>query len=579
MVTRYDKPADSNIQQTYTPIPFDQMMQAGQMMAQQYEQGMDTLQKVYDDTYNIKYIPGSKDEEYVKGQVIPAAKEIFTKYISQDMGNPIVRRQAMIDLNSRIDKNRIGKIQESWQGWAENQKWRQKLQAEGRYDKDFDTSDIGYNTEVSGVYSKLTPAALNLREKKETYMNNLRGSRYVDSKTGEIREYIDDSQIKAMANAGYEDYMKSGEGRQDILKYRKNTGDTKTSDELVAYKLLYDAGQEKKYNEVSGFVPEYMMKGNDDLYGLGSPEALATVDIPGSKLKASDFITKIKGKVQLQKDPQLAFLSRTGVGGGLEMVPTDEYHTELLDREEVKNIIKLLPKEYRDKYDVITSGYGRNKFRTDNPEGYDKVAKSLLTKLSDIYKNVDEHLKKGSYFRPFTNVKKREEATERILGSSDLKKFGSALAPNRKFYDQENNEVYTADEFIEKVVAPAIKEAEGTGMDATVHVTGLLLGDNPYSHPSLTNDPDFRKGHPIAIRGKNYIISGSPSNNTEILADKTYNAMKYLKNTELDEPEIPGLTEIYDGKNYTFKMNGKTLYSSPDFDNAYYTTLNYLRSN
>ena len=90
MVTRYDKPSESNIQQTYVPIPFDQMMEAGKVMAQQYETGMDALQKVYDDTYNIKYIPGSKDEQYVKQYVIPAAKDVFTKYISQDMGNPNV---------------------------------------------------------------------------------------------------------------------------------------------------------------------------------------------------------------------------------------------------------------------------------------------------------------------------------------------------------------------------------------------------------------------------------------------------------------------------------------------------------
>ena len=126
-ITEHSPIAESNLQQTYVPIPFDQMMEAGKVMAQQYETGMDALQKVYDDTYNIKYIPGSRDEQYVKQQVIPAAKEVFTKYISQDMGNPIVRRQALMDLNSKIDKNKIQKIQESWGGWSENQKWRQKL--------------------------------------------------------------------------------------------------------------------------------------------------------------------------------------------------------------------------------------------------------------------------------------------------------------------------------------------------------------------------------------------------------------------------------------------------------------------
>ena len=70
----YDRPAESQAYDTfvdtYVPIPFDEMMQVGLMKQKQYEQTYDALSKTYEDVYNLKYIPNSKDEQYIRNVVI-----------------------------------------------------------------------------------------------------------------------------------------------------------------------------------------------------------------------------------------------------------------------------------------------------------------------------------------------------------------------------------------------------------------------------------------------------------------------------------------------------------------------------
>src|SRR4030043_741021 len=129
---RYGRYAESNAYDTfvdtYVPIPFEEMMKVGLMKQQQQEQAYDTLSKTYEDAYNLKYIPGSEDERYIKEKVIPTAKEIFDKYANGDL-NPITMRQIRREFNTKIDKNLVKDIQGSYEGWKQNEIWKQKLAA------------------------------------------------------------------------------------------------------------------------------------------------------------------------------------------------------------------------------------------------------------------------------------------------------------------------------------------------------------------------------------------------------------------------------------------------------------------
>jgi len=577
-ISRFDQPAQSQFINTYSPIPFQEMMYAGESMQKQYDTSMNNLQRIYDDTYNIKYIPNSKDEDYVKKNVIPTIKNIFEKYSQVDLSDPTVYRQALRELNTNVDRQRINKIQESQAGWSDNQKWRQKLQAEGKYADYLDTPDEGYDTSVQGVYNKLTPAALDSRKKKEEYFNNLEGDRYTDPKTGEIREYIDNNQITHLAKSGYKDYLGSIEGKQDILRYRKETGDNKSSDESLAYDLLYKTGQEKKYNRVSGYAPEYVFKSKQqDPIFTGQPEALAMEDIPGSKLNKKDF--KFGAKQSGETD--WTTTSGPGIGAGFVVKNIRPgYNEKLLKRPDVQNIIKFLPDEYKNIYKSVTTpgSYTVDKKFDEKTRNADMGV--LYDKLGEIFDNVQEHMKKGSYILKYT-LPIRKQVTDDMFGTDDLSKLGAGVFANRKYYDPSTNTTYTnAGDFYKEVVVPQVKKSKKEGMTPMISVVGLLHGDNPFSHPAVTNDPDFRKGSVITIGGRNIIVSGTPSSGSEIASDATYNMMKYLPNVELDDPSVPGLKMMYDGNNYMFKNEDNTIQvSSPDFDDAYQQVYNKLRSN
>lgn len=424
-ITRYDRPAESNIVNTVTPIPFEQMMQAGQMMANQYDQGMDALQKVYDDTYNIKYIPESKDEQYVKQQVIPAAREIFEKYISQDMGNPLVRRQAIMDLNSKIDKQRINEIQESWTGWKEDQKNIIKQKQEGKYADFLETSYKGYDTSVSGIYRGITPAALDYRKKMETYFDNLEPDSYVDKNSGQIIAYIDEKKIAKTAQGNLQSFIESPEGRQKVMELQSR-GITGKDQEKELLEYAKQVGREHLIRKVQGFVPEYMFKDNTkpeaprpvsysptySLSGTKQDEGPEVEDITGVKTK-SRFGSFINGVVQsIRRD--------FATEGGEEMKKQEDATRKAFSDAFSKPVVSQEDK---------TPYYKKVERQARNFYNYKGKDETMNTKLVKDY--IDH------FYTQQRSTPVYEIPTDKAAEETNNLFYKNNLAANREFYDPE----------------------------------------------------------------------------------------------------------------------------------------------
>jgi hypothetical protein len=251
-ISRYDKPADSNVQQTYSPIPWDQMMQAGQIMAKQHDQAADTLQKVYDDTYNLKYISGSADEQYIKQNVIPTTKEVFNKYISEDLGNPIILRQAMSEIRNKVDWNKVGQIQQSYTGWQQHNQDKRKLALDNQLDPDEQDYSKGYDTTLHGVYNKQSSAYTDpIMEFRQTYTIPLKDSTISESRDSlgnvRIKYGVDTNKLQDVvdSNIGNVKGSKLGDRlyRNYTRRYGINDGDLSEGqrDEILK-KAMFEAG-------------------------------------------------------------------------------------------------------------------------------------------------------------------------------------------------------------------------------------------------------------------------------------------------------------------------------------------------
>jgi len=566
-ISQYDSPAKSEFVSTYSPIPFNELMQAGAIKQKAYETGLDNLMQTYEDTHNLKYIPGSKDEQYIKNDVIPTAKTIVDKYANMDLSDPVVRRQMRTDFNTNIDKNRIKDIQDSFSGWQANQQWRQKLKAEGKYQDFLDTPDTGYDTSVMGTYQKLTPAALDFRKEAEPYFNDLEGYDYTDPNTGEIRRVINPKTIENTAKGSVQTFLESNAGQQKVLQYKMQHPDTKATPQQIAHQYLLEVGKEKLKNLHVGFVPEYIAKGKRAPENpIGGIESMPMVDVPTSRVSPTDFDKKKTYDTSLSGDIGFGLTRGVSIGSANTKIG---YQKGTLLKPEVQSVMKMLPKVYQDYYTLATAPT-----ETVDPTALKNAQDKLYPKLKEVFNNVDEHLKKGTYVEAYT-PKARKEMTDYILGTDKLASIGAGNLPNRKYYDPETHKVYNNSiEFYKDVILPEIKNNK----EGMVSVNGRLNKDNPFSHPMLTNDPEFRKGYEMTFGSKAVIVSGGPTTDYENRSDETYNRIKYIKNTDIEDESVPGLTMRNNGRTYSFKYMGTPIAESPDFDEAYNTTFSTLKS-
>jgi len=567
-ISQYDNPAQSDFINTYSPIPFNELMQAGAIKQKQYETGLDNLMQTYEDTHNLKYIPESKDEQYIKNEVIPTAKNIVDKYSNMDLSDPVVRRQMRTDFNTNIDKNRIKDIQDSFSGWQQNQQWRQKLKAEGKYQDFLDTPDIGYDTSVMGTYQKLTPAAMDFRKEADEYFTGIEGDSYTDPITKEIRVSVNPKKIENIAADNVQTFLETTAGQQKVLQYKMLHPDTKATPQQIVYEYLLVRGKKKLYNRHQVFLPEHKTRSKEKekevVNPIGGIESIPMVDVPTSRVNPTDFDKKNAGETNFGKavmNPSLGLWSRSG--------KEDTYLKDPLFKPEVQSVVKMLPKVYQDYYTLATAPTG-----TVEPTSLKNAQDKLYPKLKEVFNNVDEHLKKGTYVESYT-PKARKEMTDYVLGTDRLVSIGAGNLPNRKYYDPETHKLYTNSlEFYKNVIVPEIKKNK----EGLVSVNGRLNKDNPFSHPMLTNDPEFRNGYEMTFGSKAVIVSGGPTTDYENKADETYNRIKYIKNTDIEDESVPGLTMRNNGRTYSFKYMGTLIAESPDFDEAYNTTFNTLKS-
>lgn len=254
-VSQYNQPAQSNVVNTYSPIPFQEMMQAGMMKQKEQEQGLDQLGKMADETYNIKYIPNSVDEQYVKQHVIPKAQEIVSKYSSMDLTDPVIRRQMMSEFNTNIDKNRVKSIQDSAQGWQQYQAGRQKLQLEDKLDPNEVDVSHGWDSSQHGTFNNLpTPYSDPILEIRKNLFEPLHDSTLSTHKDDAgnyfIKSGVNDKTIQDVTKANLANYLSTAVGKRAIRNYRKSTGLTEdeASDVQLLAQAFKDAGEPYKRN-------------------------------------------------------------------------------------------------------------------------------------------------------------------------------------------------------------------------------------------------------------------------------------------------------------------------------------------
>lgn len=261
-INRYDSPARDNYQNTYIPLPYEQLMATVASRQSMVDREQALLDKSYEDTKNIKYIPGTKDEQYVK-DYISNLNNLVDKYYTQDLSDPIVKRSLKSEMNRLTDRTKIQNIESSYGGWETNQKFKAELKAKGLYDPmlDEDPANQDFSSDA-GVYQYITPQYQNPRPSAETYFKDIRAS-YLGDDGEKIYHGITPEKIKQVATSKWNEFSNTSEGRNYVKKIAKENGLDYNDPNVVkqiATDYLLGVGNEFTYKEMSGYVPEHISR-------------------------------------------------------------------------------------------------------------------------------------------------------------------------------------------------------------------------------------------------------------------------------------------------------------------------------
>jgi hypothetical protein len=439
-IGQYDVPAESNAYDTfvdtYVPIPFDEMMKVGMMKQQQQEQTYDALSKTYEDVYNLKYIPNSKDEQYVKSVVIPTAKEIFDKYSTSDL-SPITLRQIRRDFNTKIDKNLVKDIQDSYLGWKQHEVQKQKLASEDRLDPYEEDRSSGYNTAVHGVYNNFSVAysdpIADLQKKffvplKESLLRDSKGNLRTTSRGFNV-EGVTPEIIQNVVEKNLDTEVATREGRRAISLYRDRYGLTKdqASDKEVLRKAFTEAGEPFIRENLTGSqYPEWMFRDKGEkeksipLQPVSMSPQFNLAGIKEGDVPSIEDITGVKQKGFFGKVLAAAKEGFTmGFGTHEEKQSFKTQHEDALDKLFSGNYIR--PEDKTPQYKQVEQ-QAKNFF---NYKGKDE------NQLSDLTKKYIEHFYTKGHSTPVFEIPTDEAAKQ----SNDLMFNKNNIATNREFYD------------------------------------------------------------------------------------------------------------------------------------------------
>lgn len=174
-ISVFDQPAQAQFVNTYVPIPFQEILQAGQARQNRYDINRSSFEKMAAEADELRAIPESADEAYIEGTVIPVMKQISDQYATQDYGDPEVVRNISRQIRSNIDRRRVANIQQSYAGYQDYVKDIQELALKGTPMPGALVSDVtDYDTSIEGVFSGRAEAGLDFRKTTKEFFDDVK---------------------------------------------------------------------------------------------------------------------------------------------------------------------------------------------------------------------------------------------------------------------------------------------------------------------------------------------------------------------------------------------------------------------
>jgi len=225
-VNRYEQPTAAQFMNTYVPIPFQEMMQAGQMKQERYDRSAAAVDQAIAQAEMMRAIPGSKDEER-KREYVNSIYEIRDQFADKDLSDPFVVREMNSAIRGKVNKDLVQRMDQSYTGWMEAQQGKRTLAMNNKWNPLLDEDpSAGWDSET-GVYNYLPTAYTDKADLYKPYYENLNPEELgvkIDPVTGMYKQTsgITDRKIREVTSKAAQELANNPQGLQQIKLYRMN---------------------------------------------------------------------------------------------------------------------------------------------------------------------------------------------------------------------------------------------------------------------------------------------------------------------------------------------------------------------
>jgi hypothetical protein len=388
-INRYDTPAQAQFINTYVPIPFEDILKAGEAKQGMYNKNRTGFETAQVQAEQLKYIPGSKDEQYIKDIVLPTFENIADKYSTQDYSDPNIVRRINKEIQTNIDRERVRRIQESHKGYEQFNKELGVLGSKGAlapYLNQFDPSSFDSQYDI---FNRRAEAALDFNKEAESYFNQLRDTHLgYNQETGMMVSGVTPKTVEDVTRANLNEFMSSPTGQQAILAM-KYQGDPR-DDAQIAYDVLKSRGMEFVRKNI-GFAP-----------GSGSSDKRNTqISTPmdfNIRTQPVEFINT--DRKDLRKQVKDYENKRKDLENQLSMA---EKYGQVNLSDNIKNAIQELDNEYGDKL------YWNDEIENRVQNKFNKELDSLTVNFkNDISKFIDDSSAANKWTLAYNNALKNK---------------------------------------------------------------------------------------------------------------------------------------------------------------------------
>ena len=231
MANYYDQPAQASFMNTYVPIPFDELYKLGASAKADVEKATTDLSQNLQKWSEFKS-PSARDTQRYYDLTIGKLRGTIEDLASNpDLLKSAEGRYRLQSQLNNLDYGTLSQIKQSAENLQTRTKAVAEMQAQGKYNKDWDTIDINnWDTATSGVMSELAPLEYqSVRQLSDPYYSKLKPGRLGtkrDKTTGLYYDYTGNTiqDLEAVVNTNYNDMANTPQGKMYINQNLRTMG-------------------------------------------------------------------------------------------------------------------------------------------------------------------------------------------------------------------------------------------------------------------------------------------------------------------------------------------------------------------